>query len=53
MTDIYISYGWRIALWDSCSGGMRHFVKIGESGMRVEQQNANIVDVLQQSIGPE
>ena len=59
MTDIYISYEWRIVL---CAIFMLHIRLLyrttaekvkGVHRMRVEQQSQNIIDVVKQSIGPE
>ena len=59
MTDIYISYEWRIVL---CAIFMLHIRLLyrtaaekvkGVHRMRVEQQSPNIIDVVKQSIGPE
>ena len=59
MTDIYISYEWRIVL---CAIFMLHIRLLyrttaekvkGVYRMKVEQQSPNIIDVVKQSIGPE
>ncbi len=57
MTDIYISYEWRIVLCAIFNIRLLYRTTAekvkGVHRMRVEQQSQNIIDVVKQSIGPE